>query len=142
MWAGAPPSSLLRSASIATARAAGFAAFTRVVRSPSGAAAPSMTKAWALPVALLPCGSSVSNAWEVGSGRSPPLETSSGARTGEDISTAAATAPCQSPSSTRVTAAGRCATLAEGKTASATPAAVVAASPPPTLVVLLVAKEG
>ena len=109
---------------------------------PSGAAAAPIAKACALSVALLPWGSSASRACAVGSGRSPPAETSSGARTGAAISTEAAIAPCQSSSSTSVTAVGRCATLAEGKTASATPAAVVAGSEPPTRVVLLVAKEG
>ena len=53
-----------------------------------------------------PAGRAPSRACAVGSGRSPPAETSSGARTGAAISTAAATAPCQSSSSTRVTAVG------------------------------------
>ena len=66
----------------------------------------------------------------------------SGARTGAAIRTEAAIAPAQSSSSTRVTAAGRCAAVVEGKTASATPAALVAGSEPPTLVVLPVAKAG
>ncbi len=78
----------------------------------------------------------------MGSGTSPPPVTSIGALTGAAISTEAAIAACQSASSTRVTAAGRCAGVVEGKTASATPAAVAAGSDPPTRVVLLVAKDG
>jgi hypothetical protein len=41
-----------------------------------------------------------------------------------------------------VTAAGCCAGVVEGKTASATAAALAVGSEPPTLVVLPVAKEG
>ena len=65
-----------------------------------------------------------------------------GARTGAAIRTAAAIAPAQSSSPTRVTAAGRCAGVVEGKTASATAAALAAGSEPPTRVVLPVAKAG
>ena len=142
MCAGAALKSLFRRSAIAAARPAGLVALTWVVRKSSGAAAEPIAKACALSVALLPWGESVSSACSVGSGRSPPEEISSGARTGAAISTEAATAPCHSSSSTSVTAVGRWATLAEGKTASATPAAVVAGSEPPTRVVLLVAKEG
>ena len=89
-----------------------------------------------------PCGSIVARASEVAEGTPPGPEKRIGARTGSAISAAAAIPPCQSPSATRVTAAGESSGTVEGKVASAAPAAFAAALEPPTRVVFLVAKAG
>src|SRR4051794_29955255 len=78
----------------------------------------------------------------VTAGRSPPSLRSSGAPIGVPASTEAVTAPCQSFLSTITTAVGRVASLVEGNSALATPAASLAASPPPTRIVFFVAVEG
>ena len=64
----------------------------------------------------LPCGSRASQGLDARRRAAPSApEIRIGARTGAAISTAAAIAPCQSASSTRVTAAGRCAVAGRGE---------------------------
>ena len=139
--AGGPPRSLSRTFAIVAA-ASGPAPWIRVVWSPSGAAASPIANAWAPCAGPEPAGSSDWIASSVASGTSSAFEISSGALIGSAISTEAATALCQSASSTRTTASGRCSGACDGNTASATPAAFEAGSAPPTLVVLLVANPG
>ena len=109
-----------------------------------GRATAPIAKSGRPPVALLPCGSSASSASSLTLGHARPgAEKRIGApdrRRHQDRGGDRRRA--QSSSSTRVTAAGRCAGVVEGKTASATPAAFAAGSEPPTRVVLSVAKPG
>ncbi len=140
MCFGASPKSRSRSAAIWAAVVAGSPESTGAAL-PGKATVP-IAKRGASPVAGLPCGSSASSASSLTSGISSGAEKRIGARTGGAIRTAAAIAPAQSSSPTRVTASGRWSGVVEGKTASAAPAAFATGSEPPIRVVLLVAKPG
>ena len=75
-------------------------------------------------------------------GRPVEVESTIGARTGEDISTDAAIAAGHSDSATTLTAVGRWPRVVEGKTASATAAAFAAGLSPSMRLVFLVARAG
>src|SRR4051812_19452283 len=70
------------------------------------------------------------------------LESRIGALTGGEVRLAAAIPDCQSPESTSETASGPATPPVDGKTASATPAALATGSAPATRVVFLVANSG
>ncbi len=114
--------------------------------SPSARRAPAaspIANTWAPAGGVAPLRVERARACAVGSGRSPSgRRPASAPRPVPPSAPRRRSRPASPTSSTRVTAAGRCAGVVEGKTASATPAAVVAGSEPPTRVVLLVAKDG
>src|SRR5579884_281044 len=94
------------------------------------------------PAPTAPVGASRDRAWAVALGNLAAPESSTGARIGEAIITAEASAACQSSVGAIVTAAGWVPEPMEGNTASATPAASATGSAPATRVVFLVASAG
>ena len=141
MCRGAPPNSLSRSFAIVAAASAPVP-WTRVVCMPSGASAAPTTNAWAPFAAPEPGGSSASIAVGVAPG------SSSGARDQERRPDRFGHQDGRGDRALPVVfvdegdGVGGCSGSADGKTASATSAALEAGSGPPTLVVLLVANSG
>src|SRR5450755_938308 len=136
------PSAALTKRSISPARAYGPAASTETARRPFGAGTLPTLITWAPLATPEPVGASALSASAVARGSSEPPESSTGARIGGAISTAEATAACQSLLGAIVTAVGWVPGATDGYTASATPAASAVGSLPGTRVVFLVATEG